>query len=43
MKLMLKAAMTAIYLTVSFAAPVVAGPFEDGTAAYGKGDFATAL
>src|SRR6516164_5500291 len=43
MRLMLKAAITAIYLAVSFAASVVAGPFEDGTAAYGKGDYATAL
>src|SRR6516165_4447214 len=43
MKLMLKGAIAAIYLTVSFAAPVSAGPFEDGIDAYGKGNYATAL
>src|SRR5215469_12725974 len=43
MRLMFNAAIIAIYLMVSLAAPVLAGPFEDGTAAYGKGDYATAL
>ena len=43
MNLTLKGAITAIFLIVSLAASVLAGPFEDGTAAYGKGDYATAL
>src|SRR5262249_31618240 len=43
MRLMLKAGIIAIYLMVSLAASVEAGPFEDGTAAYGKGDYTTAL
>ncbi len=33
----------AIMLVLSFAAPVVAGQFEDATAAYQSGDYATAL
>jgi TPR repeat protein len=41
MKSILKHA--AIILVLSFAAPVVAGPLEDGKAAYDKGDYATAL
>jgi len=33
----------AALLMLSFAAPAAAGPFEDGIAAYDRGDFATAL
>ncbi len=43
MKLTLKHALAAIILVLSFAAPVAAGPFEDADAAYGRGDYATAL
>jgi uncharacterized protein len=43
MKLTLKHALAAILLMLSFAAPVAAGPFEDATAAYARGDYATAL
>ncbi|HEX9138932.1 MAG TPA: tetratricopeptide repeat protein, partial [Steroidobacteraceae bacterium] len=43
MKLMLKGTIAAICLTASFAAPVAAGPLEDAIAAYGKGNYATAL
>ena len=39
----LKHALPAIFLILSFAAPVAAGPFEDAAAAYGRGDYATAL
>src|SRR5262249_59169113 len=38
-----KSAITAVFLTVSLAAPLAAGPLEDATAAYGKGDYPTAL
>jgi hypothetical protein len=38
-----KAAVAALILAVSFARSVAAGPFEDSTVAYGKGDYATAL
>jgi TPR repeat protein len=38
-----KAAVAALILAVSFAGSVAAGPFEDATVAYGKGDYATAL
>ncbi|MGD0024393.1 MAG: tetratricopeptide repeat protein [Xanthobacteraceae bacterium] len=43
MKLTLKHALAAIILVLSFTAPVAAGPFEDATAAYSRGDYATAL
>jgi TPR repeat protein len=43
MKLTLKHAVAAILLVLSFATPVVAGPFQDAAAAYGRGDYATAL
>ena len=43
MKFTIKHAIAAILLIGSFAAPVLAGPFEDGIAAYGKGNYATAL
>jgi uncharacterized protein len=39
----IKAAVAALVLAVSFAGSVAAGPFEDGVAAYEKGDYATAL
>ena len=38
-----KAAVAAFNLAVCFAGAVAAGPFEDATAAYTKGDYATAL
>src|SRR5262249_57376614 len=43
MSLVYKHAVAIIFLMSSFAAPVAADPFEDAVAAYGKGDFATAL
>jgi TPR repeat protein len=43
MKLRLKHAVATFVLVLSFAAPVAAGPLEDATAAYYRGDFATAL
>jgi hypothetical protein len=43
MKLTFKNAFTGLLLVFSFAGPVVAGPLDDGDAAYGKGDYATAL
>src|SRR5262249_61796453 len=43
MKFTIKHVIAAILLIGSFAAPVLAGPFEDGIAAYGKGDYAAAL
>ena len=38
-----RAAFAAIVLLLSLAAPVAAGPLEDATAAYDRGDYATAL
>jgi uncharacterized protein len=38
-----KAAVASLMLAVSFAGSVAAGPYEDGIAAYEKGDYATAL
>jgi uncharacterized protein len=43
MKLTLKRALAAVLLVLSFAAPVAAGPIENATAAYDRGDYATAL
>src|SRR5512139_1264216 len=43
MKLTLKNTIAAILLMWSFAAPVAAGPLEDGYTAYTRGDFATAM
>ena len=43
MKFIITHAIVAILLIGGFAAPVLAGPFEDGIAAYGKGNYATAL
>ena len=39
----IKAALVALVLSVGFAAPVGAGQFEDGFAAYKRGDYATAF
>ncbi len=39
----IKSTLAALVLSVSLSAPVAAGPFEDGAAAYEKGDYATAL
>lgn len=38
-----KAGLVALVLGMSLAAPVAAGPFEDGLAAYEGGDYETAL
>jgi TPR repeat protein len=38
-----KAAVAALIFAVGFAGLAVAGPYEDGVAAYEKGDYATAL
>ncbi len=35
--------VTLVAITLAFAAPLAAGPFEDGLDAYGRGDFAAAL
>jgi uncharacterized protein len=43
MKLTLKHVLAAILLMLSLAAPVAAGPLEDGYTAYTRGDFATAM
>jgi len=39
----LKAIVGSALLALSFAAPVVAGPFEDGVTAYDRNDFSTAM
>jgi TPR repeat protein len=39
----MKHALAAIILALSLTAPVAAGPFEDATAAYDRGDYAVAL
>ncbi len=39
----IKAALVALVLSVGLAAPVGAGQFEDGFAAYKRGDYATAF
>lgn len=39
----LKLGLVTLVLSLSFAAPVLAGPLEDGQAAYAGGDYATAL
>ena len=39
----LRAIFAAIILVLTFAAPMAAGPLEDGYAAYTRGDFATAM
>jgi TPR repeat protein len=43
MNLTLKHAVASILLMLSLAAPLVAGPLEDGYSAYTRGDFATAV
>ena len=43
MRDLIKAGLVALVLSLSLAAPVTAGPFEDGSAAYERGDYATAL
>ena len=43
MTLTLKHLVAAILLMLSLAAPVAAGPLEDGYTAYTRGDFATAM
>jgi uncharacterized protein len=43
MKHGLKAALSAVMLAISVAGPLAAGPFEDATAAYAQGDYATAM
>jgi len=43
MKLRLKPVPAAILVMFSLAAPVAAGPLEDGYGAYTRGDFATAM
>jgi TPR repeat protein len=43
MRDLIKAGCVALVLSLSLAAPVAAGPFEDGVAAYDRGDYATAL
>ena len=43
MNLTLKHAVASILLMLSLAAPLVAGPLEDGYSAYTRGDFATAM
>jgi uncharacterized protein len=39
----LRHAITAILVLLSIAAPVAAGPLEDGNAAYSRGDYKTAM
>ena len=43
MRDLIKAGLVALVLSLSLAAPVAAGPYEDGVAAHGRGDYATAL
>ena len=43
MNLTLKHAAATIILMLSLAAPLVAGPLEDGYSAYTRGDFVTAM
>jgi hypothetical protein len=43
MKLTLKHAIAAIILVLNFAAPAVAGPYEDADAAERRDDYATAI
>jgi TPR repeat protein len=39
----LRAGFAAVVLSLDVAAPVTAGPFEDGIAAYRRGDYPTAM
>ena len=43
MRDLIKAGLVALVLSLSLAAPVAAGPLEDGTDAYVRSDYATAL
>ena len=43
MRDLIKAGLVALVLSLSLAAPVLAGPYEDADAAYFKGDYTTAL
>ncbi len=43
MKRTINYAIAAVFLSLSFVAPVTAGPLEDGVAAFGRGDYATAM
>jgi uncharacterized protein len=43
MNRMFQSAVAALICGVGIAVPVAAGPFDDGVAAYKRGDFATAL
>jgi len=43
MKHSIKTLLAALAVSLCLAAPVLAGPFEDGRAAYNRGDYATAL
>jgi TPR repeat protein len=43
MKRSTKSLLATLVVSLSLAAPVLAGPFEDGRAAYNSGDYATAL
>lgn len=43
MKLTLKYALAAVILVLSFAAPAAADPFANGSAAYERGDYTTAM
>jgi len=43
MRAHIKTGLVALVLSLSLAAPVLAGPLEDGAAAYTRGDYATAL
>ena len=39
----LRAGIAAVVLSLDLAAPIAAGPFEDGIAAYSRGDYPTAM
>ena len=43
MKNIIRVAITAVVLSLELVAPSAAGPLEDGLAAYGRGDYATAI
>jgi hypothetical protein len=43
MKRSIKSLLAALVVSLSLAAPVLAGPFEEGFAAYKHGDYAKAL
>ena len=43
MRKIANAALAVLILAAAFAAPVAAGPFEEGGAAYARGDYSTAL